>query len=106
GTAWLALKGWPAPEVWTSLHPALALAKSLERNDALAPIFWGLTNNIHAQGRVAEALPWVEEMLNIGKETGDADLLIAGHGLTCACYCRAGKFTKVLEHAHKVMELY
>ena len=26
----MALKGWAAPEVWTSLHPALALAKSLE----------------------------------------------------------------------------
>ena len=36
GTAWMALKGWAAPEVWTSLHPALALAKSLERHDALA----------------------------------------------------------------------
>jgi class 3 adenylate cyclase len=43
GTAWMALKGWPAPEVWISLHPALALAKSLERHDALLPIFWGLT---------------------------------------------------------------
>ena len=42
GTAWMALKGWAAPEVWTSLHPALALAKSLERNDALLPIYWGL----------------------------------------------------------------
>ena len=31
GSAWVALKGWPAPEVWTSLHPALALAKSLAR---------------------------------------------------------------------------
>ena len=43
GPAWLALKGWAAPEVWTSLHPALALAKSLERHDALLPILWGLT---------------------------------------------------------------
>ena len=42
GTAWMALKSWAAPEVWTSLHPALALAKSLERNDALVPILWGL----------------------------------------------------------------
>ena len=41
GTAWMALKGWAAPEVWTSLHPALALAKSLERHDALAPISLG-----------------------------------------------------------------
>jgi predicted ATPase len=33
GTAWMALKGWPAQEVWDSLHPALALAHSLRRND-------------------------------------------------------------------------
>jgi predicted ATPase len=57
GSAWLGLKGWPAQEVWTSLHPALALAKSLHRYDALAPIFWGLTANIFTQGRVAESLP-------------------------------------------------
>jgi predicted ATPase len=35
GTARTALKGWAAPEVWNGLHPALPLAKSLERNDAL-----------------------------------------------------------------------
>ncbi len=42
GTAWIALKGWAAPEVWTSLHPALGLAKSLGRHDALLPIYYGL----------------------------------------------------------------
>ena len=54
GTAWMALKGWPAPEVWTSLHPALALAKSLARHDALLPILWGLTSHVLTQGRMAE----------------------------------------------------
>jgi tetratricopeptide (TPR) repeat protein len=106
GTAWMALKGWPATEVWTSLYPALALAKSLQRHDALAPILWGLTVNVQAQGRVAESLPWVEETLDIAKTTGDADLLITGHGLACACYSYAGEFTKVLEHADKVLDLY
>ena len=37
GTAWLALKGWAAPEIWTSVHSALVLAKSLGRYDALTP---------------------------------------------------------------------
>ena len=106
GTAWLALKGWAAPEIWTSLHPALALAKSLERHDALTPILWGLTRHIFSQGRVAEALPWVEEMLNLAKAAGDADLLIAGHALACTCYYFAGELTKVLEHADKVLVLY
>jgi predicted ATPase len=31
GTAWVALKSWATPEVWTSLHPALSLATSLRR---------------------------------------------------------------------------
>jgi class 3 adenylate cyclase/tetratricopeptide (TPR) repeat protein len=106
GAAWVALKGWPAAEVWTSLHPALVLAKSLERHDALAPIFLGLTGNIFAQGRVAESLPWVEQMLDLAKATGNADLLIAGHQRACACYCLAGEFTKAVRHADQVLDLY
>ena len=105
GSAWMALKGWPAPEIWTSLHPALALAKSLGRHDALAPIFSGLTFNVFTQGRIAEALPWVEEMLDSAKATGDADLLIVGHDCLL-CYCFGGEFTKALEHAGKVLDLY
>src|SRR6201994_2966820 len=70
GSAWMALKGWQTQEVWASLHPALVLAKSLKRHDVLGPILSGLTRNISSQGRVAEALPWVEEMLDIAKPTG------------------------------------
>ena len=106
GPAWLALKGPPTPEVSTNLRPALVLAKSLERNDALLPILWGLTNNVFSQGRVAESLLLANETLNLAKATGDADLLIVGHGLACACYYYAGEFTKVLGHADKVLNLY
>ena len=45
-------------------------------------------------------------MLDIAKATGDADLLIAGHAGACDSYCFAGEFTKVLEHADKVLDLY
>jgi class 3 adenylate cyclase/tetratricopeptide (TPR) repeat protein len=106
GPAWLALKSWGAPEVWTSLHPALALAKSLQRHDALLPILSGLTSNIGMQGRIAEALPWAKEMLDIAEATGDADLLITGHHRACNLYFWAGEFTKVLEHFDRVLDLY
>jgi len=106
GTAWLALKGWPAREVWTSLHPALALAKSLERNDALLPILSGLQYNVQSQGRVAESLRWVEEMLETAKATGDPDLLITGHAAACGCYFWMGELIKALEHGDKVLDLY
>ena len=106
GPVWQAFKGWFAPEVWTSLHPALALAKSLKRHDALLPILWGLTVNIDSQGRVAESSQWVEEVLDIAKATGDGDLLISGHTLACIAGCFAGEFTKPLEHVDKVLDLY
>jgi tetratricopeptide (TPR) repeat protein len=106
GTAWMGLKGWATPEVWTSLHPALVVAKSLGRHDSLLPILWGLTFNILGQGRVAESLPWVEEMLEIAEATGDGDLVITGHALACNCYGWAGEFTKVLEHFDIVLHLY
>jgi tetratricopeptide (TPR) repeat protein len=106
GTAWLGLKGWAAQEVWTSLFPALALAKSLERQEELLLTYWGLTQNILNQGRVAESLPSVEEMLNIAKATGDADWLIVGHGLACLCYSLAGELIKTVKHADQVMDLY
>jgi class 3 adenylate cyclase/tetratricopeptide (TPR) repeat protein len=106
GAAWFALKGWAAPEVWTSLYSALALAMSLERHDALAPIFWGLTLYVQGQGRVAESLPWVERMLDMADQTGNGDLLITGHTVACVCYCWAGMHTKVLEHVDRVLNLY
>lgn len=106
GTAWLALQGWAAPEVWSSLHPAQALAKSLGRHDALVPILWGLFLNILTQGHAAESLTWVQEMLDVAAETGDADLRVAGHTAACICYTWLGKFTKSAEHASKVLELY
>jgi hypothetical protein len=65
-----------------------------------------MTHHILTQGRIAEALPWAEEMLDIAKATGDADLLITGHALACSCYCFAGEFTTVLEHADRVLDLY
>jgi tetratricopeptide (TPR) repeat protein len=106
GTAWLALKGWATPELWTSLHPALALAKSLERNDALLPILWGLFSYDLAQGRIVESLRSVEEMLDIAKATGDGDLLITGHTLACMRYSYLGEFTKAVEQADTVLDLY
>jgi class 3 adenylate cyclase/tetratricopeptide (TPR) repeat protein len=105
GTAWMAL-GPHASEIWTSVHPALALAKSLQRHDALVSILGRLGGNLLAQGRTAEALPWAEEMLDIAKGTGDPDLLVRGHTLVCTCHCGAGEFTKALEHADKALGLY
>ena len=106
GTAWLALKGWAAPEVWTSLHPALALAKSLERHDALAPILSGLFEQ-RPDTRARSGVPAVGGG-DAGHREGDRRCRPADHWTqsACTCYCCAGEFTKALEHADKVLDLY
>ena len=106
GTAWMALKGWAAPEVWTSLHPALGLAKSLGRHEALLPIYWGLWEHVVVQGRVAESLDWVNEMLATAEASGDPDLLIVAHWAACTTHFWRGDLTQSRAHGDRVLALY
>jgi tetratricopeptide (TPR) repeat protein len=106
GTAWMALKGWTAPEVWSSFHPALGLAKSLGRHAALVPIYYGLWGQVVTQGRFAAALDWVNEMLASAQASGDLDLLIVGHSTACCTYYWRGEFNQANEHADHVLALY
>ena len=85
GTAWMALKGWAAQEVWDSLFPALGLANSLRRDAALLPILWGLFIHVVCRGRVAELLRWVTQAMNAAETCGDPNLLIVGHHAAMSC---------------------
>jgi tetratricopeptide (TPR) repeat protein len=106
GTAWLALGGWPTAEVWSSLYPALPLAKSLKRNDALLPILWGLMMNVMTRGRVTESFRWVKEMLDAANSTGDPDLLVVGHELAGVYNFFSGRLVETLEEQKQVAALY
>jgi class 3 adenylate cyclase/tetratricopeptide (TPR) repeat protein len=107
GTAWLALKGWSAPEVWSSFHPALGLAKSLGRHEAIAPIYHGLWVSVQNQGRAAEALDRVvNEMLATAEASGDLDLLIVGHRAACVTYFSLGHFNQSREHGDRALARY
>jgi predicted ATPase len=106
GLAWLALKGWAAPELWNSLRPALSLAKSLGRDDALVPIYWCLVDFVVAQGRAAEAVTWAQEMLDEANGSGDVDFVVQGHLAVCICCYFTGNLTKARMHANKLLALY
>jgi class 3 adenylate cyclase/predicted ATPase len=106
GIAWMALKGWAAQEVWDALHPALALANSLRRNDALLPILWGLFIYVLCRGRVAESLRWVTQAMKAAETFGDPDLLIVAHHNAVAAYFWLGNPIKVREHTDRVLALY
>jgi predicted ATPase len=105
-TAWLALKGWAAQELWDSLHPALALARSLRRSDTLAPILFGLFIHVLARGRIAESLRWVTELMSAVETCGDPDLPIIGHFAAVVAYFWLGEPIKARERADRVLALY
>ncbi len=106
GTAWMALKGWPAQEVWDSLHPALALADSLRRCDSLVRILQGLWVNVLTRGRPAESLDWVAQIQKAAAAYQDPDLLIVGHLAAAISYFWLGELTKSRENADRVLALY
>ena len=106
GTAWIARRGFAASEAWSSLHPALGLAKSLSRHEALVPIYNGLHTNVLVQGRAADALDWVNEMLASAEASGDPDLLIVGHRSACITHFYRGDFNRSREHGDRVLALY
>src|SRR5690349_20705491 len=106
GTAWMARRGWAASEVWDSLHPALGLARSLGRADALLRILSGLKSNVLNTGRVAESLRWATQIMEAAEAHRDPDLLIVGHVSLAISYVWLGELTKAREHADQVLSLY
>lgn len=70
------------------------------------PIYNGLYSNVLVQGRVTEALGWVNEMLASAEASGAPDLLIMGHRTACATYYFRGDLTQSREHADTVLALY
>jgi predicted ATPase len=106
GTAWMALKGNPAQELWDSLYPALGLAHALSRNDALAPILWGLFIHVHGRGRIAESLRWVARIQEAADTYDDPDLLVVGHYAALTAHFWLGNPVKARVHADRVLALY
>ena len=106
GTAWTALEGWPAQQVWDSLRPALELAQSLRRNDASVPILYGLFIHVQTRGRVAESPYWVPQIQEAAETSGDPDLLIVGHYAAVTTYFWLGDPIETLERANRVLTLH
>jgi hypothetical protein len=78
--------------------PALELANSLRRNDALLPILWGLWVSMLCTGRIAESLHWVTQTLGDAEEYHDPNLLLVGHTAALINNFRLGELAKVREH--------
>jgi len=106
GMAWLALKGWSAHEITSNLYPALTLAKSLRRHDALLPIYYGLWSNLIWNGRLAESRSRSLELLETAESLGDSDLLLVAHQMMGVTHFWMGNLIVARKHAGYVAEVH
>ena len=106
GTACKALKGFMVQEVWDALHPALGLAHSLRRNDALLPILFGLWEHVLCRGRLPESLRWVAQMSDAAEAYRDPDLVIVEHCCAMVSSFWLGDPIKARKHGDQLLSLY
>ena len=106
GTAWIGLRGWASQEVWDALYPALGLANSLRRNDALVATLFGLWANTFTRGRVAESLCWFRQTLDAAEAYGDPVLQILGHYTAVVNYFYLGDLVNARQHAGHLLARY
>ncbi len=106
GTAWIALRGWQAQKVWDSLFPAMRIADSLRRGEAMVPLLWGLYTNVLTTGKVEESLRWAERIVEAAEAHSRQDLLMIGHLATANSYFWLGELIKAREHSEQVLSLY
>lgn len=106
GTAWMALRGWPAQEVHDYLAPALALARRLGRVDTLMPISLGLWANMLVRGRIAGSLELALDAIEEGRDVGRGDLAIVGHSEAMISRFWLGEFAEAAGHGDEILARY
>jgi len=106
GTACIGLRGWASQKVWDALYPALGLANSLRRNDALVATLFGLWANTFTRGRVAESLCWFRQTLDAAEAYGDPVLQILGHYTAVVNYFYLGDLVNARQHAGHLLARY
>jgi predicted ATPase len=106
GIAYMAMKGWPAPEVGENLSPALPLARAQNRGDLLVPILAGLFWNKHNPGPVRASLRLVDEAFEEARTRNDRDLELLAHMLAVSAHFWLGNLSEVVAHTDAIVKVY
>ena len=106
GTAWLALKGWAASEVWEVFEPATRLAQTLNRSEVLLHTLFFLMWNVLTQGRVNDSEKWQNEIQATATAAGDPDVLIYGNAAALHGHFWAGRLTETVKEGEKLLAVY
>jgi DNA-binding winged helix-turn-helix (wHTH) protein/tetratricopeptide (TPR) repeat protein len=106
GLAFMAAKGYAAPEVRTAYTRARALCQQLDDAPKLSPVLSGLWIFHLARAELHTARDMAEQLLQLGQGTQDpAALGSAHHGLGQILY-HMGEFFSAKEHCEQALALF
>ena len=106
GPAFMATKGYAAPEVGKAYTRARELCRQVGETPQLAPVLYGLWIFHLVRAELPTAHEAAEQLLQLGQNTQDLALIMEGHhGLGQISYVM-GKFASAREHLEQAIALY
>ena len=106
GSVAIATLGWAAPEAEDAYVRAHALCRELGKTPRLFPVLWGLWFFYLGRGRLSTAHELSENLLALGRQSGDEGLLLQAHHTSWTTAFYRGDFEATLTHASAGTKLY
>jgi class 3 adenylate cyclase/tetratricopeptide (TPR) repeat protein len=106
GNAWIAMRGWAAPEVEANFSRALRLAKALDHRPSYVPVIFGLFSYHLNRGRAANALNWAREAQDAAQRFDDDVLRLMAHRIALVGHFFLGHLEDGRRHADRLLSLY
>lgn len=106
GIAWIAAKGWTAPEVGQVYTQALRLCRQLGDMSQMFSVQRGLWEFHQMRGELQIALALANELLNLAQESQNPDLLVEAHSAQGQTLLPSGNLLLAQEHLQQGLALY
>ena len=106
GPAYMAIRGYAAPEVEACYQRARELCRELGDTPQLVPVLHGLWTYHIVRAQHASAFALGEEVLQLGAATNDDGLLLQGNMEVGWSHFFMGELEQAREHLERVLALY
>jgi predicted ATPase/class 3 adenylate cyclase len=106
GPAYMAIRGYAAPEVEACYQRARELCRELGDTPKLVPVLHGLWSYHIVRAQHADALALGEQVLELVAATDDDGLLLQGNMEVGWSHFFLGELEQAREHLERVLELY
>jgi predicted ATPase/class 3 adenylate cyclase len=106
GPAFIALKGWGAPEMERAFARARELCRRLGDPPEIFPALVGLCSTHLVRGEMRAAKEMAEQLLQLAEKTGDPHLLLWAHSHIANTSFHRGDLLTAREHEEAAIALY